>query len=176
MRNAVDEDGDLDLSGLDFIDFAGDVYISEMKVKDDLYQWGQEVKGDLIQNSQEVKGDLIQSDQKVKGNLIQSDQKVKGNLHQGNQKVEGDLIQNSQEVKGDLRQDKIMNNNFIERIKTEYTELEEKHKKLDKVLNGKIFKTLSPKEKKLLIEQERLMFNYLIILVARLNYYENDII
>ena len=68
-----------------------------------------------------------------------------------------------------------MNNNFIERIKTEYTELEEKHKKLDEFLNGKIFKTLSPREKKLLIEQERLMFNYLIILVARLNYYENDI-
>ena len=69
-----------------------------------------------------------------------------------------------------------MNNNFIERIKTEYTELEEKHKKLDEFLNGKIFKTLSSKEKKLLLEQERLMFNYLIILVARLNYYENDII
>ena len=65
-----------------------------------------------------------------------------------------------------------MNNNFIERIKTEYRELEEKHKKLDIFIHGVIFKALSPKEKKLLLEQERLMFNYLIILVARIDCYE----
>ena len=62
-------------------------------------------------------------------------------------------------------------NNFIERLKTEYTELEEKHKKLDEFIQGERFKTLSSKEKKLLLEQERLMFNYLIILAARIEYY-----
>ena len=60
LRNAVDEDGDLNLSGLDFSDFAGDVYISEMKVKGDLYQRDQEVKGDLIQKYQKVEGSLYQ--------------------------------------------------------------------------------------------------------------------
>ena len=98
LRNAVDEDGDLDLSGLDFSEFGGYVNISGMKVKGDLYQRDQEVKGDLIQNYQ-----------KVQGNLHQAAQEVKGNLHQGNQKVKGDLYQRYQEVKGDLRQDKIIN-------------------------------------------------------------------
>ena len=86
-------------------------------------------------------------------------------------KVKGILNQCYQEAKGDLRQDKIMNNNFIERLKTEYTELEEKHKKLDKFIQGERFKTLSSKEQKLLLEQERLMFNYLIILVTRMDFY-----
>ena len=71
LRNAVDEDGDLNLSGLDFSDFAGDVYISEMKVKGDLYQRDQEVKGDLIQGNQKVEGNLNQCYQEVKGNLRQ---------------------------------------------------------------------------------------------------------
>ena len=64
-----------------------------------------------------------------------------------------------------------MNNNFIERLKTEYTELEEKHKKLDEFIQGERFKTLSSKEQKLLLEQERIMFNYLIILGTRIDFY-----
>ena len=69
LRNAVDEDGDLNLSGLDFSDFAGDVYISEMKVKGDLLQGNQKVEGALVQSYQKVKGDLWQSYQKVGGDL-----------------------------------------------------------------------------------------------------------
>lgn len=71
LENFIDEDGDLDLSNLDFSDFDGNVYICDMKVKKD-----------LIQNYQIVNGDLIQSDQKVGGNLYQGFQQFGGNLYQ----------------------------------------------------------------------------------------------
>ena len=87
LRNAVNENGSLNLSGLDFSDFEVDIDISNMKVK-----------GNLIQSYQEVKGELWQSNQKVEGSLYQSFQEVQGNLYQ-----------NSQEVKGILYQDKIIN-------------------------------------------------------------------
>ena len=60
LKNAVNAYGTLDLSELDFSDFAGNMNISNMKVKGNLYQGNQKVEGDLIQNSQEVKGDLYQ--------------------------------------------------------------------------------------------------------------------
>ena len=47
LDNAVDEDGDLDLSGLDFSDFEVDVYIGNMKVQGSLDQCGQKVQGNL---------------------------------------------------------------------------------------------------------------------------------
>lgn len=69
LKNCVDEDGNLDLSFLDFSDFDGDVYASSWKVKRNLYQDGQMVNGNLFQNFQVVKGDLWQNTQKVEGDL-----------------------------------------------------------------------------------------------------------
>ena len=60
LKNAVNAYGTLDLSELDLSDFEGNVKLSSMKVKGDLFQGNQKVKGDLIQNSQEVKGILYQ--------------------------------------------------------------------------------------------------------------------
>ena len=78
LENAVDDDGDLDITNLDFSDFDGDVFIGGMKVKGILYQDGQEVRGNLYQSSQEVKS-----------NLFQRNQKVEGNYHCGNVQVKG---------------------------------------------------------------------------------------
>ena len=103
-KNRVDENGNLNLIGLDFSDFNGDINISEMRVKGDLNQANQEVKGDLYQCSQKVEGDLRQSFQEVKGDLYQNCQEAKGGLYQSLQKVEGNLNQAYQEVKGDLYQ------------------------------------------------------------------------
>ena len=72
LENCVDENGMLDLMGLDFSGSKVDVDISHIKVSGDLYQDYQEVKGDLLQSSQTVKGDLWQNNQEVKGNLYQS--------------------------------------------------------------------------------------------------------
>lgn len=58
LENAVDEEGDLYLIGLDFSDFDGDVYICNMKVKNDLYQNFQIVGKSLIQNYQKVGKDF----------------------------------------------------------------------------------------------------------------------
>ena len=115
LENAVDDDGDLILNGLDFSDFEGDVYISNMKVKGNLYQNEYEVQrnlhqskhrvqGYLYQDDHEVQGDLTQSNHEVKGNLIQSNHEVKGNLLQGNQSIQGYIYQDCQKVKGDLFQ------------------------------------------------------------------------
>ena len=58
IENRTNEYGDLDLEGLDFSEFDGDVYIRNTKVKGDLFQNFQEVAGDLMQNSQEVNGNF----------------------------------------------------------------------------------------------------------------------
>lgn len=105
IANCLDERGNLNISGLDFSDFNGDIDISGMRVKGDLYQNCQEVKGDLRQSCQKVEGNLYQGSQKVEGDLQQSLQKVEGDLQQGSQKVKGNLYQRYQNVKGDLHQE-----------------------------------------------------------------------
>ena len=70
LENYVDDDGDLNITGLDFSDFDGDIYIVDMKVKRDLYQSEQEVQGDLTQGYQEVKGNYYCSNVRVKGNIF----------------------------------------------------------------------------------------------------------
>ena len=102
IANCLDELGNLNLIGLDFSDFNGDIDISGMRVKGGLYQCSQKVEGDLYQDSQEVKGDLRQSFQEVKGMLNQSWQKDEGNLHQYCQEVKGILHQGCQKVEGKM--------------------------------------------------------------------------
>ena len=80
LENAVDDDGDLDMSYLDFSDFDGDVYTWNMRVKGNLHQDDHEVQGDLYQSGQEVKGNLSQGSQGVGGNYYCSNVKVKGNI------------------------------------------------------------------------------------------------
>lgn len=94
LENCVDENGSLDLSGLDFSDFDGSVDISGMKVKKN-----------LLQNKQQVEGCLYQRDQRVRFDLDQSCQQVERDLDQHGQDVGGDLIQNSNDVSGNLYQD-----------------------------------------------------------------------
>ena len=91
LENYVDRYGDLDISGLDFSEFDGDVYITAMKVKGDLYQNSHDVDGDLFQSWHEVKGDLFQSSHKVKGDLFQSSHKVKGDYHSTSINVTGTI-------------------------------------------------------------------------------------
>ena len=69
LENAVDDEGNLDLSGLNFSDFDGNVFINHMKVKRSLFQNRQEVGGDLLQNEQIVDEDLHQDYQTVGENF-----------------------------------------------------------------------------------------------------------
>lgn len=105
LENCVNEVGNLDLDGLDFSDFNGDVYLSNMKVKWKLIQNHQEVGRDLRQNYQKVKGNLDQDNQEVDGNLFQCEQKVKRVLMQSHQEVGEMLVQCLQKVKGEIVQD-----------------------------------------------------------------------
>ena len=77
LENAVDVDGDLNIIGLDFSEFDGDVDIRVMKVKGNLFQSGHEVQGNLYQTNQKVKGNLFQSNQKVQGGLFQDGREVR---------------------------------------------------------------------------------------------------
>ena len=85
LKNCIDGIGDLNLSGLDFSGFNGDVKISHMKVKRDLVSEYQNVGGSLFQGHQKVGGHLFQGGQIVGGHLKQNYQKVKGNIYQNNQ-------------------------------------------------------------------------------------------
>lgn len=80
LENRVNEYGDLDLVGLDFSDFCGDVYIDEMKVKGDLYQSLHNVQGDLLQSRHNVQGDLAQGYQEVQGDYFSKGTKVGGDI------------------------------------------------------------------------------------------------
>lgn len=83
LTNCVDEEGNLDLAGLDFSDFEGNVCISRMTVKHN-----------LIQNSQVVFGNLDQSRQQVQKNMFDNNHVVKGRFLtqtlNGNEKYEQD--------------------------------------------------------------------------------------
>lgn len=87
LKNAVDDEGNLDLSNLDFSDFDGNVFINYMRVKRSLYQNCQEVGDSLLQRNQIVAKNLYQDSQNVGGELLQNNQKVKENLYQSNQTV-----------------------------------------------------------------------------------------
>ena len=87
LENCVNEVGNLDLSGLDFSDFDGNVFIEEMKVKKNLIQSSQEVGGFLLQDNQKVGKWLGQDHQEVAGNINQSHQKVGGFVDQDHQEV-----------------------------------------------------------------------------------------
>ncbi len=82
LENCVNENGDLDLTYLDFSNFDGNIYISCMKVKKDLIQSNQEVKANLFQSYQKVEGSLYQHTQKVEEDLWQSFQEVKGKRYE----------------------------------------------------------------------------------------------
>ena len=100
LAHCVDEDGDLDLSDLDFSDFDGNVDISGMKVQKELWQNYQIVGGNLIQNNQVVYGELWQNNCVIGGNLYQHSQEVDYNINQSFQKAEGDILQDKSKARG----------------------------------------------------------------------------
>lgn len=65
LENAVDDCGNLMLSGLDLSKFDGNVFINHMKVKKNLFQNRQNVGEDLHQDCQDVGESLYQDHQKV---------------------------------------------------------------------------------------------------------------
>ena len=73
LENCVNQSGNLDLSGLDFSDFDGSVYISNMKVKHFLFQDHQQAGEALTQYRQKVEGHLLQYDQTVGEDLYQDE-------------------------------------------------------------------------------------------------------
>lgn len=93
LDNRVDEDGNLILTGLDFSNFDGDVYIDNMKVKKDLRQCKQEVGGSIFQNHQVAKGYLFQKKQNVGESLFQGESKVYGNYESKASEVAGEITE-----------------------------------------------------------------------------------
>lgn len=89
LENCINECGDIDLSGLDFSNFDGNVNISKMKVNGSLFQYDQNVKYFLKQNFQTMGCDLYQDHQQVGGHLWQDNQIVGKELYQNNQKIRG---------------------------------------------------------------------------------------
>lgn len=89
LENCVNERGNIDLSGLDFSDFDGNVDISCMKVKLSLSQNCQEVGENLYQDHQTVGKSLFQGWQEAGGDLWQRHQaEVKGRIYQDEKKEE----------------------------------------------------------------------------------------
>ena len=127
LKNRVDEDGNLDLSGLDFSDFGGGVKGSISLIihdfgslNDDFKKMSPAEKGDFIVHVfggddgkihienvdlSDFKGDVVVCGWKVGGDLFLDHQEVKGSLFQNNQKVGRNLFQDEQEAGGFIAQD-----------------------------------------------------------------------
>ena len=106
LENRVDGWGVLDLSGLDFSDFDGNVLIDSMKVKKSLIQSYQNVGGNLRQsNSKVLNGNLYQGTHKVGGDLYQRNHKVEGDLFQGESKIFGNYWSWGNEVAGRIEEE-----------------------------------------------------------------------
>lgn len=117
LKNCVDDNGDLDLSYLDFSDFDGNVILDHMIVK-----------GNLSQSYQTVKHCLVQAYQKVGTDLYQFKQNVKLDMYDDEHEVEGDFI--TQTLKDD-EEYKIINNETYIVKKTEELSKEEIEEKID---------------------------------------------
>lgn len=96
LKHAVNDWGDMDLTDLDFSGFEGNIHLSRMKVKNDLYQYGHVIGGMLYQEEQKVGLTLLQCNQTVGVNLNQSNQKVKRLLFQSKQQAGSGIIQDNQ--------------------------------------------------------------------------------
>lgn len=105
LENRVNEYGNLDLAGLDFSDFCGDVTIDGMKVKGSLSQDGHNVKWNLYQSCHEVEGNLYQSHHNIQGDLYQSGHDVQRNLYQTDHDVQGNYFSTRIAVGGDINFD-----------------------------------------------------------------------
>lgn len=80
LDNYIDEEGDLDLMGLDFSGFYGDIYLTGMKVNGDLYQGFLKIGGDLIANMCEVEESLLLNGSKIKGDFYCEGNEVGGKV------------------------------------------------------------------------------------------------
>ena len=69
LENAVDEYGDLDINGLDFSEFDGDVLIIGMEVKGNVIISGMKTQGNLYQSGHEEEGEYNCEKIKVKGGI-----------------------------------------------------------------------------------------------------------
>ena len=136
IKNRTDENGDLDLMGLDFSDFDGDVLASGWKVKKGLAQSHNAVGGDLNQDLDQGKKPLTPKDKgqfllryfknergdldlsyvdlsDFKGDVAISSWKVGGDLFLDHQEVRGSLFQSNQKVGRNLYQDEQEAKGFI---------------------------------------------------------------
>lgn len=100
LKNRVNDDGNLDLSNLDFSDFDGDVYISEMIVKGNLYQYDQDAGGDIIQSFNDAQGKLVQTHCSGEICVDQRGTFTEGDLYTGGAYVKGNYLFKDDTIKG----------------------------------------------------------------------------
>lgn len=80
IDNFTDESGHIDISGLDFSSFDGNVRITSIKVKNDLLIGHQTVGGDMYAGRNRVSRCLMQCSNFVKKDLTQDKQTVLGRM------------------------------------------------------------------------------------------------
>lgn len=100
LENRIDKDGHLDLRGLDFSEFEGDVYISEMIVKGNLCQNDQYVYGNIYQSYSEAEGILEQRYCSGSEGVDQRGTRTLKDLLTGNSYVRGNLLYEEDNIDG----------------------------------------------------------------------------
>jgi len=71
IQHCKNKNGDIDLDGLDFSQFNGDVFIGHMKVKHDLHQGSQTAGSYILQSNQTAGSYIFQSNQTARWMLLQ---------------------------------------------------------------------------------------------------------
>ena len=104
IDNFTDENGNLDLSNLNFGDFDGHIYINNMQAKRDILQDGHYTFGDIYQYSHENKGSIYQGSHVNQDDIYQSHHENTGNVAQHKHKNHGDIEDYGHQNKGFIKQ------------------------------------------------------------------------
>lgn len=92
-------EGNLDLRGLDFSDFEGNVIFSKMMLRENLYITGVKTEGTVFQWGH--KANLVeQQGHVVRENILQGEHLVKGNVFQEEIICESSILQHGHDVSG----------------------------------------------------------------------------
>jgi hypothetical protein len=91
-REFTNEDGNIDISELDFGKFEGIINLGRIKSRGDIYQGHHSNKGNIYQGHHSNKGGVLQGFHSNKGNVLQSYHSNKGDVYQSYHSNKGRVI------------------------------------------------------------------------------------
>ena len=91
-KEFTNEDGNIDISGLDFGKFGGVINLNKIKSRGDIYQGHHSNRGSVYQGRHSNEGNVSQSYHINEGIVLQSSHSNEGDVFQGHHSNKGEVI------------------------------------------------------------------------------------